>query len=61
MTTAQQFPIGTRVRLVSHPAWCGEVIGFDDEVVLVAFRVGEQIATGRHSANALETIEGQAA
>ncbi|MGB8481733.1 MAG: hypothetical protein WCE63_23265 [Acidobacteriaceae bacterium] len=60
-SSKRRFPVGTRVHLLCAPEYAGEVIGFDGDAVLVAFRVGEQIATGRHSPDALETMEGQAA
>ncbi len=61
MRRRRRFPIGSRVRLACAPEYAGEVIGFDGDAILVAFRLGEQIATGRHSPDALETTEGQAA
>ena len=50
-------PVGCRGRLLHDPQWHGEVIGFDGDAALVAFRVGEQIATGKHNPAALERIE----
>ncbi len=54
----QQFEIGTRVRLVAAPEWCGEVCGHEaDGTVKVQFRVFDLSVTGRHSESALEKIE----
>ena len=57
MKNLREFPIGTRVRLVSHPEWTGEVIAHDpDGAMKVTFRLGDMLATGKHSLAALERV-----
>jgi hypothetical protein len=58
MKSAQQFEIGTRVRLLHAPEWIGEVCGHDpDGSVRVQFQVDALSVVGRHSPDALEVVE----
>ena len=57
MSTAQQFPIGSRVRLACVPEWCGTVIASDGATVKVRFQVGTESATGTHNPDVLERTD----
>lgn len=54
--TTQPFEIGTRVRLLHHPQWTGEVVAVEEDGVLVTFMVDGNAITGRHSADALKRL-----
>ncbi|MHB1953176.1 MAG: hypothetical protein ACYCOU_05460 [Sulfobacillus sp.] len=57
MTRQTQFPVGCKVRLIAQPEFVGEVLAVEaDGTVRVTFRVGDMLATGRHSATALEVV-----
>jgi len=52
-----QFEVGTRVRLVAAPDWCGEIVSVEADSVKVSWRVGDSLAVGTHSPDALEAMD----
>ena len=53
---AQGFPIDSAVRLICASEYRGVVIGHDRDAVRVTFRIGDMLATGTHSPEAIEHI-----
>lgn len=53
---AEGFPIDSAVRLTCAPEYRGVVTGHDGDAVKVTFRIGDMLATGTHSPEAIEHV-----